>query len=312
MGFRAIRLEGQAVRCGGQDVCEPGAPLWLDMTPDPENLRFLGERFGFHPLALEDCAHEGQRTKFEDYGSSLFIVMHRLAPAADESALLAHELHCFLTADVVVTVHRAPIGEVDRVFDRCSADGGLLNRGPDFVLYLLFDALTDIHFAVAEALTDEIEELAGEVMERRDEEVLERILGARRSQTLLRRRLAPQREVFAALARPGEVRVRKRNAPYFRDVLDHLLRIHEDVDVGRELLSSTMEAHLSMANNQMTVVMTRLTLVATIFLPLNAVSGFFGMNLEILPPRVAIPLVIGIFASLPLALVWWFRRKRLL
>jgi len=313
--LRAIRLEGQAVRAGGREVCEPGAALWIDLSPDPDDLAWLGQRFGFHPLALEDCAHADQRTKFEEYPEALFAVIHRLAPTPDDTSVEGIELHAFLASQALVTVHQAPIAELDRIFERCAAEPALLDRGPDFALYLVYDAVTDVHFDLADALTDEIEELATEVVEGvGSRDLTTRILAARRTHAVMRRRLAPQREVFAALARPGpaEPRVNPKTAPYFRDVLDHLLRVTEEIDVGRDMLGSVMDAHLSMVNNRLTLVTTRLTVVAGIFLPLNFIAGFFGMNLEIFPAPWGKWIAVGSLLVLPTVLWLLARRKRLL
>jgi magnesium transporter len=158
--MRVLRLEKGTVVQGGRALAGPGASVWLDLTPSPENLAFLGERFRFHPLALEDCAHEDQRVKFEQYGDDLFMVVHRMMPAADDSEIVPMELHVFLTPDALVTVHSAPIAEVDHVFQRCATEPGLLARGPDFALYLVYDELADVHFALVDALSSEVEELS--------------------------------------------------------------------------------------------------------------------------------------------------------
>src|SRR5512138_3501150 len=137
--MRVLRLEGGRVLVGGRELTGPGATIWIDLAPTAEELAFLGARFGFHPLALEDCANEGQRVKFEQYPDHLFTVVHRLSPAPDESGIVASELHAFLTAEAIVTVHASPIAEVDRIFERCERDPAILGRGPDFALYLLHD-----------------------------------------------------------------------------------------------------------------------------------------------------------------------------
>jgi magnesium transporter len=310
--MRVIRIEGGVAQVGGRELCGPGAPIWIDLAPSEADLRWLGERFRFHPLALEDCAHEDQRVKFDQYADHLFTVVHRLSPSADDAELVTAELNAFLTHEALVTVHSVPIAEVDLVFDRCAREPELLARGPDFGLYLLHDAVTDLHFTLVDALTEEVEALAAAVLAREPDGVVERIAVSRRQHSLLRRRLSPQREIYAALARPGQVLVREQTAVYFRDVADHLVRLTEQVDTGRDLLSSSMETYLSQTNNRLSLVTTRLTLVATIFLPLNFVAGFFGMNLEILPPAVAVPLVLGTGVILPAALYLFFRRKRLL
>ncbi|HSM92594.1 MAG TPA: magnesium transporter CorA family protein [Anaeromyxobacteraceae bacterium] len=311
--MRVLRLEGGRVLTGGRELAGPGAPIWIDLAPAEDDIAFLGARFGFHPLALEDCVHEGQRVKFEQYPDHLFTVVHRLYPAPDESGIQSSELHAFLTGEALVTVHQPPIAQLDEVFARCERDPALLARGPDFALYLIHDAITDVHFAVVDALTQEVEELTEEALGTMDlqSDLLERIVEARRAHALLRRRLAPQREVYASLARPGQAVVRDGTALYFRDVTDHVVRLTEEIDGGRDLVSSAMEVHLSRANVRLASVTTRLTLVATVFLPLNFLAGFFGMNLEILPPPVAIPLVLGAMVLLPTGLLWFLRRRRL-
>jgi magnesium transporter len=173
--------------------------------------------------------------------------------------------------------------------------------------------MTDVHFALVDALTSDIEEIADEVAAHQGgdgHDLLDRIVSLRRAHAVLRRRLSPQREVFAALARPGQAIVKDQTAIYFRDVVDHSVRLTEEIDMGRELLASAMDAYLSHSNNRMSAVSARLTLIATIFLPLNFIAGFFGMNLEIVHPHVAIPLVIGAMISLPIAMFWVFKRQR--
>jgi len=310
--MRVIRVEGGEARVGGRELCGPGAPVWIDLAPSPEALRWLGERFSFHPLALEDSANEDQRVKFDQYPDHLFTVVHRLSLSPDDTEIVSAELNAFLTAQVLVTVHSAPIPEVDQVFERCAREPELLARGPDFGLYLLHDAVTDLHFTLVDALTEEVEAIATDVHSPEPDELVERIALARRQHALLRRRLSPQREVYAALARPGQGLVHEQTAIYFRDVVDHLVRLTEEVDMGRDLLASAMDTYLTQTNNRLSLVTTRLTLVATIFLPLNFVAGFFGMNLEILPPAVAVPLVLTTVVVLPVGLYLFFRRKRLL
>src|SRR5512141_2379498 len=154
--MRVLRLDTGTVLQAGRELAGPGAPLWLDLPPTPEPLAFLADRFQFHPLALDDCAHEDQRVKFEQYGDHLFMVIHRMMPAPDETEIWPKELHAFLTADALVTVHSTPLAEVDHVFERCAAVPGLFARGTDFALYLVFDAITDVHFALVDALSTEV------------------------------------------------------------------------------------------------------------------------------------------------------------
>ncbi len=308
--LRVLRLEGDRVLEGGREQAAPGAPTWVDCTPEPENLDWLASRFGFHHLALEDAASDGQRPKFEDYPGTAFVVLHRLASGGEGEAAEDAELHSFLTAEALVTVHRHPIAELDGVFARVERDPEVLRRGPDFALYLVYDAITDAHFRVADELTDEVEELNEAVEENpREREAMERITDLRRRVAQFRRRLAPQREVLAALARPGQPIVHERNVAYFRDVQDHVVRISEELDVARDLVSQTMEIYLSSGNNRLSAVMARLALVSTIFLPLTYVTSFFGMNLPY-TDRMPGWWVVGLVTvALPPVMWTWFRRR---
>jgi magnesium transporter len=308
--LRVERLEENTVRAGGRELAAPGAHVWVDCSPEPENLDWLSSRFGFHPLALEDAAHADQRSKFEDYPGTAFVVLHRLSGDPDGEGVGDKELHAFLTAEALVTVHAEPIAELDAVFDRAKGDPEVLRRGPDFALYLVYDAITDSHFALADRLSDEVEVLNEETIENpREKEVVARISALRHQLAHLRRRLAPQREVLAALSRPGQPIVREKTVVYFRDVQDHVVRITEELDTARDLVSQTMEIYLSSVNNRLSTVMARMALAATVFLPLTFVTGFFGMNL----PGTTDPLgwwVVGVFVlALPPTMWIWFRKR---
>jgi magnesium transporter len=308
--LRVARLEGNSVRTGARELAAPGATIWVDCTPDPDVLDWLSSRFGFHPLALEDAANAGQRSKFEDYPGTAFIVLHRLAedPASEEVG--DRELHAFLTSDALVTVHEQPIAELDGVFERVKGDPDVLRRGPDFALYLVYDAITDAHFALADRLSDEVEVLNEETLDNpREREVLARIGHLRHRLAHLRRRVAPQREVLAALARPGQPVVHEKTVVYFRDVQDHVVRITEELDTARDLVSQTMEVYLSSVNNRLSAVMARMALAATIFLPLSFVTGFFGMNLPGTNARAGWWAVGFFVLALPPAIALWFRRR---
>jgi len=308
--LRVLRLEGDVVLSGGRELASPGASIWIDCSPEPENLDWLATRFGFHPLALEDAAHAGQRSKFEDYPGTSFIVLHRLSSLPDGEEVIDQELHAFLMVDALVTVHVDRIVELDQVFQRVKGDAPVLKRGPDFALYLVYDAITDAHFQLADALSDEVEILNEEVLENpREHEVLTRISGLRHRLAHLRRRLAPQRELLAALARPGQQVVHDRTVVYFRDVQDHVVRITEELDVARDLVSQTMEIYLSSVNNRLSAVMARMALVATIFLPLSWVTSFFGMNLPGTNWMGGWWLVAATTVALPPAMYLLFKRR---
>lgn len=311
--LRVLRSEGGKILSGGPELARPGAPVWIDCDPSRENLDWLKATFAFHPLALEDCQTEDQRPKLDLYDGASFLVVHRLQLAPTDTEIVALEMDTFITAEALVTVHDARIAEVDALFARCATDPALLSRGADFALYLVLDAFVDAHYTLVDALNEQIdafnEQVSGTDALRDPDGVLEHVVAARRAHGVLRRKLAPQREVLLGLARPGQTHVKEQTQLYFRDVVDHTIRLTEEVDSGRELLGSVTDVLLSRANNRLSAVSARLALIATIFLPLNFIVGFFGMNLDVLHPAAAVPIVVGAIVVLPLGLWLWFRRQ---
>ena len=147
---RSLGLTGQKLphRSDSLDAVTPpsaGAITWFDFTsPSEADVQLLGERFGFHPLALEDCLHQDQRPKAEEYGDHLFIVTQTFqCPDGNLEELRWHELHAFLGENYLVTVHDTPIPALEHVWKRLEGDSALLGRGLDFVYYLVVDALVD-------------------------------------------------------------------------------------------------------------------------------------------------------------------------
>ena len=163
--MRVLRLE-KGRCCGAAGAGRPGGAAVDGPGTLAGILAFLAERFQFHPLALEDCAHEDQRVKFEQYGDHLFMVVHRMMPAPDDSEIWPRELHAFLTPEALVTVHSTPIAEVDHVFERCAAEPGLLRPRAGLRALPGLRRLADVHFALVDALSAEVEELADEVLAR--------------------------------------------------------------------------------------------------------------------------------------------------
>lgn len=262
-----------------------GEVRWIDLVEqDTESIGILGERFGFHPLALEDCLHFDQRPKLESYSNHLFLVIHGYdVNWGDTSAEAALELHVFLGKDFLVTVHDRPIPKLDEVWNRVAVDGSLLSRGADYVCYLVADALIDGYFPVVDAMMAQIDSLEDRVLDVTDEAHLTEILNMKRMLVEMRKILSPQRDVLALLAKRGEGWVHEQTSLYFRDVYDHVLRLHESVESAREMIANTRDAYLWAASQRTNEIMKRLTVLSAIFLPLTFITGFFGQNFEAMP-----------------------------
>lgn len=319
--FRTLEVgpQGPVKESQGEGAVRPPAPdhiIWIDLeAQSPEELAVLGERFKFHPLALEDCAHFDQRPKVETYLDHLFVVTHGYRFRADDgNSIESLELHSFVGANYLVTVHTEPMPALEGVWSRIAKEPGSLRRGVAFVGYLVADATVDTFFPLVDDIADRVETIESRVVEQGDRgsrQDLEEIFKLKRSLVELRRILAPQRDVFGSLAKRGDDRIDERTAVYFRDVHDHVLRIHEAVEATRDLLSNALEAYLWAASQRTNEIMKRLTVLSAIFLPLTFITGFFGQNFTHLPYSNDYLLYSMIAACLivPTAMVLFFMRR---
>lgn len=292
---------------------EDGGVRWIDLQAQDETaLALLGERFGFHPLTLEDCAQFDQRAKVEEYGNYLFIVTHAVTcPSERTPEVQILELHAFLGPRYVITVHQEPLPALDAVWKRVAGDPQLLARGADFLYYLVADGQADLAFPLLDRLADDIEELEDRVVDRPRRADLSHIFALKRSLVTMRKVLSPQRDVFGLLAKRGGTMVSEKTSLYFRDTYDHLVRITESIEAGRDLLGNALDAYLTMISNRTNEIMKRLTILSSIFMPLTFVTGFFGQNFTHLPfsSDALMWTMVAACIVVPTAMVLWFLRS---
>ena len=289
--------------------------FWLDIDePGEEEVEFLAETFHFHPLALEDMRKRGQRPKLEDYDEYVFLVYYGAGEKAGaEGEVELQEVHAFISGGYIVTSHAGPIEALAEARQRMKAQPP---RSEQFVVYRVLDGLTDSFFPVLERLDDELERLDEEIFDEPSPAHLERITQLRRQLVELRRVATPQRDLLARgtddiLEIPG---LQADSREYFRDVYDHAIRISEQIDSFRDLLSGSRDAYLSTVSNRLNQITTQLTVVATIFLPLSFLVGFFGQNFGWMVRNISSEtdfLVFGVGSALLslVILLVWFRRS---
>jgi magnesium transporter len=292
----------------------PGTLRWIDIKEQTEaEMAILGERFRFHPLTLEDCLHFDQRPKVEEYENHLFVVLHAFSVADERSCDAApKEVHIFLGREnYLISVHTSDIAPLEAVWKRAASDSSLAARGADFLLYLISDAVVDANFPILDRINDSLEQIEDSVLERHDPADLTRIFELKRTLVLMRKVLSPQRDVFALLARRGDPRISEKTSLYFRDVYDHLVRIYESIDAGRDLLGNALDAYLSMTSSRTNEIVKRLTLLSAVFLPLTFITGFFGQNFEHLPfhSDALMYAMIATCVIIPSAMVFVFKRS---
>ncbi len=289
--------------------------LWIDLIePAAEDLSFLQERFGLHPLAVEECDHTGVRPKIEQFENHLYLVMHGINHNPGEDALRTVEFKIFLWKEHLVTVHDRPSSSVRATQERLQRDAQLLARsGPDTVLQHVLDLVVDHYFPVVEELESQIEKVEAAIFTETRDDLLEQMLRLQRKVLTLHRLMHPQLDILGALASGRYPEIDPVDLAYFRDVYDHLQRIGERVQICRELLATSMQCYLSHSANRMSAGMKGLAVLAALALPATFLTSFLSMNLESLPGRHYAGTFWAIAASslvLTLAMLVLLRRMR--
>jgi magnesium transporter len=249
--------------------------LWLDLEDTgPDTIALLREVFKIHPLAIEDAQEFNQRPKIEDYDDFVSLVAYG-ASQLDQPLV---EVHAFYAEHFLVTVHRDPVPAIAQA---CTT----LSRVPTtrrlVALYRLLDALVDSMFPFLAALDDRIDDLQDEIFVNPKQEQLSGLFALKRQLVDMRKLVTPQRDMVSALL-TGAVPIAGMTPDterYIRDLYDHLIRISDLVDSYRDLLGGSLEAYMSMVSNRLNDQMKQLTIIATVFLPLSFLTGFFGQNL---------------------------------
>jgi magnesium transporter len=286
--------------------------LWLDLENyGKEEIDWLGTIFHFHYLALEDCINLNQRSKLEEYDGYMFFVLHH--PFLDsEGRIETDELHMFLGSHFIVSIHDKPMNIVDSCLARCKGELRTLEKGCDFVFYMLSDTLVDGYFPLLDTIEDELDELEDKVISNPGHEFLSKIFLLKQDLVALRKIVGPLREVFGLIYRRDYEIIKEKTYLYIRDVHDHLVRIHDMIDTYRDMLGNMLDVYLTTVSNNLNQVMKRLTIIATIFLPLGFVVGFFGMNFESIPfhSQVLLSLTLMICLLLPFGMIFWFYKRK--
>ncbi|HKZ75033.1 MAG TPA: magnesium/cobalt transporter CorA [Actinomycetota bacterium] len=294
-----------------------GGYAWLDaVEPTDDELRTLQDTFELHPLSVEDSSRWGQRSKVEVYSDYVFLVAHGLR-LDDDDRLIDSEVHLFARKDShLITVRRKPLFDFPSVVQRAKGEHRMPQEGVGFLLYLLLDEIVDGYLDAI----DRLEDLGDDIEERASREDSDRgasddlaadIFRLRQLVVRFRRLAVPMREVVDLLMEAPGI-VTDVLAPYYRDVLDHVIRVTELSDNVRDLLTSARELQLAQISNRLNVVMKQLTAWAAIILIPTLIAGVYGMNFEHMPElswRLGYPMALGLMAGAAFLLYLVFKKQ---
>ena len=283
--------------------------FWLDVTdPTPAQLEHLGSLFGLHELAVEDSREFGQRPKLDRYGDQVLLVAYGI----DDGAPV--EVHMHLSGAWMITVRRGVCGCLTEARRRIEIGGA---GTEEEAIYHVLDALTDSFFPHIDNLDEEVDTLIDAMLEEPRQGQRHALFDLRRRLVELRRIVGPQRDALSA----GTLSIQTLPGldvdsahDYFRDVVDHLIRLTELIDGLRDLLGGALDVYLSTVSNRLNEIMKRLTLISVIFLPLTFVTGFFGQNFGWMVDHVDgreefLLFGGGTVVVVLAAMMWWFRRS---
>jgi magnesium transporter len=226
------------------------------------------------------------------------------------------ELDIFLGENYIVTHHDHQVSAVDETWSACDRDERNLQAGADHLLYRIADNLVAGYMPAVEKIDNAIDQIEDQVFDRPSPHTLERLFALKRVLLAMRRIVLPQREVLNKLARDDYKVIDPKDRVFFRDIYDHLVRLHDLNESLRDLVSGALDTYLSVINNRMNEVMKTLTIITTLFMPLTFVTGFFGMNffephgtLNSWTSNPVFDVVLVINVLLPIGMYFWMRRR---
>ncbi len=287
----------------------------VDGLHDVDLLGRFGERFGLHPLVVEDILNTEQRPKMDDYGTYIYVVLKSLYHVDEETEeLQIEQISLVLGPNFVLSFQEREGDEFDPVRDRIRANKGRIRKlGSDYLAYTLIDLIVDRYFVVLERFGDWIETLEEELVAEPTTETLQRIHQLKRELVYVRKSVWPLRELIGGLERSESALFQDSTGSYLRDVYDHTIQVIDTVETFRDILSGMLDIYLSSVSNRMNEVMKVLTIIATIFIPLTFIVGVYGMNFKYMPELNwpwAYPVVWVIMVVLAALMIAYFRRKR--
>jgi len=291
----------------------PDAFVWIGLyEPDEDEFEAVRREFELHELAVEDAISAHQRPKLEVYDNSLLVVLKTACYVDEDEAVDFGEILLFVGEGFVVVVRHGRASALSEVRRKVEARPDLLACGPGAVLHAVVDHVVDDYGPVMQGLDNDIREVEFEVFSGGDENPVERIYKLKREVLEMHRATMPLLEPLDRLAHRSFVAVHEDTREYFRDVHDHLLRVVEQVETDRDLLTSVLEANLTRVSVRQNEDMRKISAWVAIVAVPTMVAGIYGMNFEHMPElgwQLGYPLVLGVMLLFCAVLYRYFRRS---
>jgi magnesium transporter len=294
-------------------VKRPDCFVWVALfEPSPAELREMQAEFELHELAVEDASHGHQRPKIEEYGDSLFVVLQAVEMKGEEPQL--GEIEIFVGPNYILSVRLRSERGFQSVRARCEREPQLLKHGSAFVLYALMDAVVDRYFPVLDALESKLEQIEEQIFkENTARSNIRALYDLKQKLMTLKHAVDPLLESTGKLTGGRVPQLCAGMREYFRDVFDHLQRIHGSIEGIRDMQTTAIQVNLGMINLNETEVTKKLAGWAAIIAVPTLIAGIYGMNFKDMPEYdlpYAYPICIVVMIALDILLYRWFRKIR--
>jgi len=290
-------------------------PIWVELESQSDECQnLLTAVLDLHPLTIEDIWATRTQPKLEDYRKYLYMIVHGVQSAK-------RGVYDLLELDIIIgktfLVTHDPHGVSSKeVLEELERDPNLLLKGPAWVAHSLLDHAVDHYIPIIDQLDNQLENLIDDALSKAGTKhgntVMKRILRYKRTLQTLRRMSVMQREIFLRLSRGEFEEIPRDTMPFFRDVHDHFMRVNDLIESYRDLVTSALEAYLSVQSNRMNEVMKTLTMISTVMLPLTFIAGLYGMNFKYMPELewlLGYPFALAMMAIVSAGILIYFRHK---
>jgi magnesium transporter len=292
-------------------VSRPDCFVWVALKdPGPGELAAMQHEFDLHELAVEDARHGHQRPKIEEYGDSLFAVLHTIDASAGE--INVGEVDVFVGRNYLLSVRSHTEHGFADVRARCEREPQLLRQGSGFVFYALMDAIVDRYFPVLDALEDELEAVEDCIFSGDSARSnVESLYALKQKLMTLKHAAGPLLEASGKLHGGRVPQVCAGTQDYYRDVYDHLTRINQSIDSLREMVTTAMSVNLSLITLQENETTRRIAAYAALVAVPTMIAGVYGMNFKNMPElswEFGYPIALAVMAVLDAALFYRLRK----
>jgi magnesium transporter len=294
-------------------LARPDCFVWVALfEPDTATLQLMQAEFDLHPLAVEDASHGHQRPKIEEYGSSLFAVLHMIEPV--EGELRNGEVAIFIGRNYILTVRTRAQKGFAEVRARCEHEPELLKRGPGYVLYAVMDAVVDRYFPLLHELETELERIEEQIFTNVSPRAnIEALYAMKQRLMVFRHAVSPLLEALGNITGARVHLICSGMQEYFRDISDHLMRLNQTIESVRDTISTAISVSVSMINLQESETMKRLASYAALIAVPTLVAGIYGMNFDYMPElrwRYGYAISIGLMAVADIYLFFRFKKAK--